>query len=233
MVLGTLIFQDKHTPINQTNKTREHATHTLHDTHHGRKAPAPHSAAPVLPHDAIQLWDLRMQLVRGRVWDTASTYQLNWEQMRYSAKKIHPGKLLFQTSRGRTNYCRDALHMVWWSTLVKSIVKQGLVHTSNNILSLAHHHCALARAEADDTYLCWGVIWAKEDEFVAASCFLWSAPHDLASVASCFWERFRDRRWVLRYCQATLPTAEHVKSQQISSLELPPELPLSSSLHPF
>lgn len=77
MVLGTLIFQDKHTPINQTNKTQERATHTLYDTHHGRKAPGPHSAAPVLPHDATQLWDLRMQLVRGRVWDTVTTYQLN------------------------------------------------------------------------------------------------------------------------------------------------------------
>lgn len=103
MVLGTLIFQDKHTPINQTNKTQERATHTLYDTHHGRKAPGSHSAAPVLPHDAIQLWDLRMQLVRGRVWDIATTYQLNGDRMRYSTKKIHPGKLLFQASRGRTN----------------------------------------------------------------------------------------------------------------------------------
>lgn len=55
MVLGTLIFHDKHTPINQTNKTQERATHTLYDTHHGRKAPGPYSAAPELPHDAIQL----------------------------------------------------------------------------------------------------------------------------------------------------------------------------------
>lgn len=94
MVLGTLIFQDKHTPINQTNKTQEHATHTLYDTHYGRKAPGPHSAAPVLPHDATQLWDLRMQLVRGRVWDTAATYQLNWDRMRYSAKKKTPREII-------------------------------------------------------------------------------------------------------------------------------------------
>lgn len=34
MELVDLIFQDKHnTPINQTNKTQEHATHTLYDTH--------------------------------------------------------------------------------------------------------------------------------------------------------------------------------------------------------
>lgn len=42
MELVDLIFQDKHnTPINQTNKTQEHATHTLYDTHQGRKAPTP------------------------------------------------------------------------------------------------------------------------------------------------------------------------------------------------
>lgn len=88
MELVTLIFQDKHnTPINQTNKTQEHATHTLHDTQQGRKAPAPHSAAPVLPHDAIQVWELRMQLARGRVWDIATTSQLNWDQLRYSTEK--------------------------------------------------------------------------------------------------------------------------------------------------
>lgn len=82
MELATPIFQDKHnTPINQTNKTQACATHTLYDTRQGRKAPTPHSAAPVLPHDAIRLWELGMQLVRGRVWDTATTYQLNWDQL--------------------------------------------------------------------------------------------------------------------------------------------------------
>lgn len=88
MELVTLIFQVKHnTPINQTIKTQEHTTHTLYDTRQGRKAPAPHYAAPVLPRDAIWLWELRMQLVRGRVWDIATTYQLNRDQLRYNAEK--------------------------------------------------------------------------------------------------------------------------------------------------
>lgn len=38
--------------------------------------------AVALPCEATQLWELRMQLVRGRVWDTDTTHQL-----RYSNEK--------------------------------------------------------------------------------------------------------------------------------------------------
>lgn len=117
--------------------------------------------------------------------------------------------------------------MIWWSTLVKSTVRQVLAHTSNNILSPADHHCALARADADDTYPCWGVISAKEDDFVVASCFLWSVPHELAPVASCFWEcsETGDRFWGTA---KPLCPQQNIKLQHIFSLQLLPELPLSS-----
>ena len=161
MELVTLICEDKHnTPINQTNKTQQHATHTLYDTHQGRKAPAPHSAASVLPHDARRLWELVMHLVRGRVWDIATTCQLNWDQPRYSAEKKHSGNTAVQPSSRHSEvaqvHSRDALHMVRGSTLVKPTVRQSFGHTSNTTLPLARRHYALPRADADDTYPCWG-----------------------------------------------------------------------------
>lgn len=66
--------------------------------------------AVALPCEATQLWELRMQLVRGRVWDTDTTHQLRYsnEKKKKTAttkkQPTHLGKYLalLQASRGRT-----------------------------------------------------------------------------------------------------------------------------------
>lgn len=158
-----------------------------------------HSAAPILPRDAIWLWELRMQLVKGRVWNTATPYQINWDQLRYSGRKKKKKKNKNQkTTNAQGNIpvqiysrhpevrqlsSRDALYMVLGPTLVKLTVRQAFVYISNNTLP-----SCLPPLCTSQTWCRWHVpslrvIWAEEAKFVVASCFLWSATHGLAPVA--------------------------------------------------
>lgn len=117
---------------------------------------------------------------------------------------------------------RDAFHIVrvqHW---------QSFVHTSNSILPLAHYPCALHRVDTDNTYPYWGSSQQTKAYLLqpAVSCDLQTMSWLLWPAASGNVSERRDGVWgtakPLRRQQA------HVKSKQISSLQLLPELPFSS-----
>lgn len=143
MELVTLILQDKHTHP-QTRPTGLRSVLPTHRVTLIRAERHPHhTAAPVLPHDATRLWEFGMQLVRRRVWDTATTYRLrystgnkqaNKRQHKQKSQPTHSGRYcctaLLQASGGRTcklvaGMLKCHLCVVWGSTLVEAHCQTG------------------------------------------------------------------------------------------------------------